>query len=86
MRLAVAKYDPHDEVDCPFCGDDPRAQMANWTVVVFEDDGVVLALCAEHLDALVTVALAKHKKAMEQKDPYWYLSPDEDPWAEEGKS
>ena len=82
MRLVVSKYerDEQNSLDCLFC--DEVDNDANFTVITFyeESTGQVLVVCPEHLDAMVSRALERHVKALEEKDPFWYLTEDEDPW------
>lgn len=84
MRLVVAKYEPdeHHSLDCILC--DEEDQGTNLTVTLFHDEvnGTSLVLCPEHLNDMVVEALKRHRDGLKENDPFWYLTPDKDPWEE----
>lgn len=81
MRLSVVEHEADPAgLECMFCDDEES--RSNYTVVLLEERGVICSLCPEHLDRLVTSALERHKKGIREGDPFWYLTPEVDPWAE----
>lgn len=85
MRIVVSDYvqDEQRSLDCHFCEEEDQPDVLTTLSFYDNDSGNVLNVCPEHLDQMVVVALERHKAAMENKDPFWYLSADPDPWAEE---
>jgi hypothetical protein len=86
MRLVVSNYvlDEQRSLDCHFCDDEDQAD--NLVTITFFDETteVIMNVCPEHLDQMVVTALERHKAAMANNDPFWYLTEDVDPWEEEG--
>ena len=88
VQLYVAKWvaDEQHSLDCMLC-DETEAASA-WTVVMFHDseNGTAISLCPEHMDQVVTAALARHKEAVSKKEHHWYLNEDADPWEKEARA
>jgi hypothetical protein len=48
------------------------------TTMCFQDEASsnVINLCVEHMDALVSAALDRHKRELESENQHWYETPD----------
>ena len=84
VKLVVTKYvaEQNHGLDCTLC--DEKMADAQFTTLIFWDQvtGQSFNLCADHLDMCVSEALRKHREAMKDNNPTWYLDEDDDPWKE----
>jgi hypothetical protein len=82
MRMVIVRHetDEHQSLDCILCEEDTASR--EFTVSVFHDEetGGSFVLCPEHLNDVVEIALKRHRDGLKEGDPFWYLTPDKDPW------
>ncbi len=81
--LSVVKWQRTESgsLDCMLCSEKDNDQ--HFTVLAFwcNESGQAFNLCPEHLDGVVTSALARAAKGHEEKNSFWYLDEDEQlPW------